>query len=172
MVFADSLLLEDLLLAIMDALRIQYIFLRDIILIHRCLYSGYIKGALLTSQRNQILTPFFIFSTRKGKNFQWNARSCFLEMILCLAVFHLMKASKGTESESHSVLEAEISHPHCETEPSFRIHPFWPYFWIHEPLVLPLVSSTTLVKANYDLFYSYDPTVACRKVSVAFQCRY
>lgn len=108
MVFADSLLLEDLLLAIMDALRIQCIFLRDIILIHRCLYSGYIKGALLTSQRNQILTPFFIFSTRKGKNFQWNARSCFLEMILCLAVFHLMKASKGTESESHSVLEMKL----------------------------------------------------------------
>lgn len=41
--------MEDLLLDSVGALRIQYIFLRDTILIHRHLYSGYIKGALLTS---------------------------------------------------------------------------------------------------------------------------
>lgn len=156
--FSDSLLIEDLLLASIDALRIQHIFLRDTILIHRCLYSGYIKGALLTSQRNQIMFSFFIFSMRKGKSFQWNARSCFVEMLLCLAVFHLMKASKGTESESHSVLEneAEVSFPRCETESSFRIYPFWLYFWIQEPLVLPLVSSTTLVKANWSLLFMWS----------------
>lgn len=91
-----------------NCLRIQNIFLRDTILIHRCLYSGYLKGALLICQRNQIMTSFFIYSMRKGKSFQWNARSCFVEMLLCLAVFHLMKASKETESESHSGLEMKL----------------------------------------------------------------
>lgn len=142
-------------------LRIQNIFLRDTILIHRCLYSGYLKGALLICQRNQIITSFFIYSMRKGKSFQWNARSCFVEMLLCLAVFHLMKASEGTEWLTLSTWnKAEVSHPHCETESSFRIYPFWLYFWIRDCLVLLLVSSTTLVKANWSPLFTWSNSCA------------
>ena len=42
----------------------------------------------------------------KGVSFKWNARLCFVEMLLCLAVFHLLK---GTGGESHSVFEMKLN---------------------------------------------------------------
>lgn len=101
--------------------------------------------------------------------FNWNARSCFVEMLLCLA-FTLWKCLKGMGWITLNIWnEIGFSHPRCEIEFSFRMHSFWPYSWIQEPLLLSLVSSTALVMASYDLCYSCESTVTHVKMFVGFQ---
>lgn len=129
----------------------------------------------IIDQLKQSNHDFFLHIFREERvSLKWNAGSCFGEMLLCLTVFHPVKASERDRGWITLGIwnETEFSHPRCKTEFSFRIHPFWPYSWIHEPLLLSLVSSTALVKANYDLFYSCEPTVAHVKMFVSFQCRY
>lgn len=68
----------------------------------------------MTTQSNQIMISFFVYSMGKGIIFKWNARSCFVEMLLCLAVLHHVKASfwKG---QGVNLKWNWIFHPHCES---------------------------------------------------------
>lgn len=66
------------------------------------------KRSIIDKLKQSNHDSFFIYSVRKGMNFRWNGRSCFLEMLLCLAAFRSWRRLRGTGGESHSAFEIKL----------------------------------------------------------------